>query len=161
MLTNKDDENACFICFELKLLKERKPQRLKNQKLYIKTCQCDGFIHNRCLKTWYTASGKCPICRELMLNKNSVVAVLVTMNANENINNANENINNANENINNANENINNANENMGINMRIYVYIQKNWNKVATYSNIILILFMMNFYLSIFNKFKEDFKPPV
>jgi hypothetical protein len=147
MLTNKDDENACFICFELKLLKERKPQRLKNQKLYIKTCQCDGFIHNRCLKTWYTTSGKCPICRELMLNKNAVVAVLVTMNANENINN--------------ANENINNANENMGINMRIYVYIQKNWNKVATYSNIILILFMMNFYLSIFNKFKEDFKPPV
>lgn len=160
MLTNKDDENACFICFELKLLKERKPQRLKNQKLYIKTCQCDGFIHNRCLKTWYTTSGKCPICRELMLNKNSVVAVLVTMNANENINNANENIDNAN-----VEQNENNIiveqNENMGIRMRIYVYIQKNWNKVATYSNIILILFMMNFYLSIFNKFKEDFKPPV
>lgn len=160
MLTNKDDEITCFICFELKLLKERKPQRLKNQKLYIKTCQCDGFIHNRCLKTWYTTSGKCPICRELMLNKNSVVAVLVTMNANENINNANENIDNAN-----VEQNENNViveqNENMGIRMRIYVYIQKNWNKVATYSNIILILFMMNFYLSIFNKFKEDFKPPV
>ena len=153
MLTNKDDENACFICFELKLLKERKPQRLKNQKLYIKTCQCDGFIHNRCLKTWYTTSGKCPICRELMLNKNSVVAVLVTMNANENINNANEEQN--------ENNVIVEQNENMGIRMRIYVYIQKNWNKVATYSNIILILFMMNFYLSIFNKFKEDFKPPV
>lgn len=148
MLTNKDDENACFICFELKLLKERKPQRLKNQKLYIKTCQCDGFIHNRCLKTWYTTSGKCPICRELMLNKNSVVAVLVTMNANENINNANEEQN--------ENNVIVEQNENMGIRMHIYVYIQKNWNKVATYSNIILILFMMNFYLSIFNKFKED-----
>ena len=145
MLTNKDDENACFICFELKLLKERKPQRLKNQKLYIKTCQCDGFIHNRCLKTWYTTSGKCPICRELMLNKNSVVAVLVTMNANENINNANEN------NV------IVEQNENMGINMSIYVYIQKNWNKVATYSNILLILFMINFYLSIFNNFQRGF----
>jgi hypothetical protein len=84
-----------------------------------------------------------------MLNKNSVVAVLVTMNANENINNANEN------NV------IIEQNENMGIRMRIYVYIQKNWNKVATYSNILLILFMMNFYLSIFNKFKEDFKQPV
>ena len=153
MLTNKDDEIACFICFELKLLKEKKPQRLKNQKLYIKTCQCDGFVHNRCLKTWYTSSGKCPICRELMLNKNAVVAVLVTMNANENINNANENINNANE-----NNVIAEQNENMGINMLIYVYIQKNWNKVATYSNILFILFMVNFYLSIFNKFKEDFK---
>ena len=153
MLTNKDDENACFICFELKLLKERKPQRLKNQKLYIKTCQCDGFIHNRCLKTWYTTSGKCPICRELMLNKNSVVAVLVTMNANENINNANEEQN--------ENNVIVEQNENMGIRMRIYVYIQKNWNKVATYSNILLILFMVNFYLSIFNNFKEDFKQPV
>jgi hypothetical protein len=149
MLTNKDDEIACFICFELKLFKEKKPQRLKNQKLYIKTCQCDGFVHNRCLKTWYTTSGKCPICRELMLNKNAVVAVLVTMNANENINNANV--------INEVTE----QNENMGVRMLIYVYIQKNWNKVATYSNIILILFMMNFYLSIFNKFKEDFKPPV
>jgi hypothetical protein len=156
MLTNKDEENACFICFELKLLKERKPQRLQNHILYIKTCQCDGFIHNRCLKTWYTASGKCPICRELMFNKNSVVAVLVTMNANENINNTNENIDNANE-----NNVIIEQNENMGIRMRIYVYIQKNWNKVATYSNILLILFMMNFYLSIFNKFKEDFKQPV
>ena len=150
MLTNKDDENACFICFELKLLKERKPQRLKNQKLYIKTCQCDGFIHNRCLKTWYTASGKCPICRELMLNKNSVVAVLVTMNANENINNANEEQN--------ENNVIVEQNENMGIRMRIYVYIQKNWNKVATYSNILFILFMAHFYLSVFNKFKEDMK---
>jgi hypothetical protein len=146
MLTNKDDEIACFICFELKLLKEKKPQRLKNQKLYIKTCQCDGFVHNRCLKTWYTTSGKCPICRELMLNKNAVVAVLVTMNANENINNANE--------INEVTE----QNENMGVRMLIYVYIQKNWNKVATYSNILLILFMVNFYLSIFNNFKENFK---
>jgi hypothetical protein len=81
-----------------------------------------------------------------MLNKNAVVAVLVTMNANENINNANE--------INEVTE----QNENMGVRMLIYVYIQKNWNKVATYSNILLILFMVNFYLSIFNNFKENFK---
>ena len=144
MLTNKE-ENFCFICFELKLLKEKKPQRLKNQKLYIKSCECDGFIHNRCLKTWYTSSGKCPICRELMLNKNAVVAVLVNMNTEQN---QNENI------INEVAE----QNENMGIRMRINVYIQNNWNKVATYSNILFILFMAHFYLSVFNKFKEDFK---
>jgi hypothetical protein len=144
MLTNKE-ENFCFICFELKLLKEKKPQRLKNQKLYIKSCECDGFIHNRCLKTWYTSSGKCPICRELMLNKNAVVAVLVNINTEQN---QNENI------INEVAE----QNENMGIRMRIYVYIQQNWNKVATYSNILFILFMAHFYLSVFNKFKEDFK---
>jgi hypothetical protein len=144
MLTNKE-ENFCFICFELKLLKEKKPQRLKNQKLYIKSCECDGFIHNRCLKTWYTSSGKCPICRELMLNKNAVVAVLVNINTEQN---QNENI------INEVEE----QNENMGIRMRIYVYIQQNWNKVATYSNILFILFMAHFYLSVFNKFKEDFK---
>ena len=157
MLKNKEEENTCFICLELKIMKEKKPKRLKNQKIYIKTCQCDGFIHNRCLKTWYTASGKCPICREIMLNKNAVLAVLVSMNENEN-----ENINNQ---IIQQNININNQiiqqNENMGIRMRIYVYIQKNWNKVATYSNILLILFMVNFYLSIFNNFKEDFKQPV
>jgi hypothetical protein len=144
MLTNKE-ENFCFICFELKLLKEKKPQRLKNQKLYIKSCECDGFIHNRCLKTWYTSSGKCPICRELMLNKNAVVAVLVNINTEQN---QNENI------INEVAE----QNENMGIRMRIYVYIQQNWNKVTTYSNILFILFMAHFYLSVFNKFKEDFK---
>ena len=153
MLKNKEEENTCFICLELKIMKEKKPKRLKNQKIYIKTCQCDGFIHNSCLKTWYTASGKCPICREIMLNKNAVLAVLVTMNENENINNAN------------VEQNENNViveqNENMGIRMRIYVYIQKNWNKVATYLNILLILFMAHFYLSIFNKFKEDFEPPV
>jgi hypothetical protein len=144
MLTNKE-ENFCFICFELKLLKEKKPQRLKNQKLYIKSCECDGFIHNRCLKTWYTSSGKCPICRELMLNKNAVVAVLVNINTEQN---QNENI------INEVAE----QNDNMGIRMRINVYIQNNWNKVTTYSNILFILFMAHFYLSVFNKFKEDFK---
>jgi hypothetical protein len=144
MLTNKE-ENFCFICFELKLLKEKKPQRLKNQKLYIKSCECDGFIHNRCLKTWYTSSGKCPICRELMLNKNAVVAVLVNMNTEQN---QNENI------INEVAE----QNENTGMRMRIYVYIQQNWNKVTTYLNILFILFMAHFYLSVFNKFKEDFK---
>ena len=144
MLTNKE-ENFCFICFELKLLKEKKPQRLKNQKLYIKSCECDGFIHNRCLKTWYTSSGKCPICRELMLNKNAVVAVLVNMNTEQN---QNENI------INEVAE----QNDNMGIRMRINVYIQNNWNKVTTYSNILFILFMAHFYLSVFNKCKEDIK---
>lgn len=149
MLTNKEDEDeiVCFICFELKLKREKKPKKLKNQNLYIKTCECDGFIHNSCLKTWYTTSGKCPICRELMLNKNAVVTVLVNINAVE----QNENVNNTN----NINNTILQQNENMGIRMRIYVYIQRNWNKVAAYSNILFILFMLHCYLISFNKTKN------
>jgi hypothetical protein len=149
-INKEEEENCCFICFEFKLKRERKPKRLKDQNLYIKTCECDGFIHNICLKTWYISSGKCPICREFMFNsKNEVVTVLVNMNVME----QNENTNNTN-NTNNVN-NIIVRNENMGIRMRIYVYIQRNWNKVAAYSNILFILFMLHYYLISFNESKN------
>ena len=138
MLTNKE-ENVCFICFELKAKREKKPKRLKNQNLYIKTCDCDGFIHNTCLKMWYDVSKKCPICREIMLDKNAVVAVLITMNENEN------------------NDNRQIQNQNLGIRMRIYVYIQKNWTKVATIINIAFLLYLsISFYYSVFNKVNSD-----
>ena len=142
MLTNKE-ENVCFICFELKAKREKKPKRLKNQNLYIKTCDCDGFIHNTCLKIWYDVSKKCPICREIMLDKNAVVAVLITMNENDN-------------NDNRQNQNQNQV-QNLGIRMRIYVYIQKNWNKVASIINIAFLLYLsISFYYSVFNKVNSD-----
>ena len=138
MLTNKE-ENVCFICFELKAKREKKPKRLKNQNLYIKTCDCDGFIHNTCLKIWYDVSKKCPICREIMLDKNAVVAVLITMNENENTDNRENQV------------------QHLGIRMRIYVYIQKNWNKVASIINIAFLLYLsISFYYSIVNKVNSD-----
>lgn len=143
MITNKEEENVCFICYELKVRQERKPKRLKNQKLYIKTCDCDGYVHNECLKTWYIKSSKCPICRELMLNKIAPVVVLVTMNApiNENIN---ENVN--------QNQIINH-----GIRMRIYCYIQKNLFQVASMSYLLLFFYLViSFYNSVFNKVNAD-----
>jgi hypothetical protein len=82
-------------------------------------------------------------------SKNEVVTVLVNMNIIE----QNENTNNTN-NTNNVN-NIIVQNENMGIRMRIYVYIQRNWNKVAAYSNILFILFMLHYYLISFNESKN------
>ncbi len=140
------NDNFCFVCYEFKINKERKPKELIKQKLYIKTCECNGLIHNECLKTWYTSSGKCPICRELMLNKNSVVAVLVTMNNNptpieQQVNNGI----------------INNGISNHGIRMRIYVYIQRNWTKIASYINILfLLLISASFYNAIYTKKHAD-----
>jgi hypothetical protein len=35
MLSKKEDENFCFICYELKVKREKTPKKLKNQKFYI------------------------------------------------------------------------------------------------------------------------------
>lgn len=92
---------------------------------------------------WYDVSKKCPICREIILDKNAVVAVLITMNENENNNNR-------------QNQNQNQV-QNLGIRMRIYVYIQKNWNKVASIINIAFLLYLsISFYYSVFNKTNSD-----
>ena len=77
-----------------------------------------------------------------MLDKNAVVAVLITMNENENRQNQNQNQNQV---------------QNLGIRMRIYVYIQKNWNKVASIINIAFLLYLsISFYYSVFNKTNSD-----
>lgn len=64
------EENECFICFEIQKIEEF-PIRLKNQALFLKFCSCDGWIHDSCLKVWFDANEKCPICRKIMiLNEN-------------------------------------------------------------------------------------------
>ena len=57
-----EEANECFICFEVSNEHEKKPSRLNDHINFIKSCQCDGWIHNDCIETWYNMHGKCPIC---------------------------------------------------------------------------------------------------
>jgi hypothetical protein len=129
------NEIFCFICYEFKINKERKPKELIKQKLYIKTCECNGLIHNECLETWFKMSGKCPICREFMLSKNKLVALIVSQPVNA----------------------VAVQPVNQGIRMRIYCYIQRKWHKIASYINIIFLLYMaLLFYNSVYSKTHTD-----
>ena len=132
------NDNFCFVCYEFKINKERKPKELKKQKLYIKTCECNGLIHNECLKTWYETSGKCPICREFMISKNKIVALIVNINENPPPTPIAQPV-------------------RHGIRMRVYCYIQRNWTKIASYINILfLLLISASFYNAIYTKKDTD-----
>jgi hypothetical protein len=141
------NDNFCFVCYEFKINKERKPKELIKQKLYIKTCECNGLIHNECLKTWYETSGKCPICREFMISKNKIVALIVNINENQTAVIAQP--------VNHGT--INHGISNHGIRMRVYCYIQRNWTKIASYINILfLLLISASFYNAIYTKKHAD-----
>ena len=57
---NSDKDKECFICFENNsgdlLL-------LNSQCFYIKTCECNGLVHEACINRWYENTQQCPICR--------------------------------------------------------------------------------------------------
>lgn len=53
----------CFICFEYSTEEEVNPINLKNQKFYLKNCDCNASVHNECLKIWFHSNHNCPICR--------------------------------------------------------------------------------------------------
>lgn len=64
--------DECFICLQ-ENLNEEIPIKLMIQDLYIKTCNCDGYIHKDCLSRWHKIHNSCPICRRNMIrlsNKN-------------------------------------------------------------------------------------------
>jgi hypothetical protein len=70
---NKQEKyDFCFVCYEKAIPNEKKPLKLKTQKYYIKSCTCDGLIHKKCLDTWYNLTQKCPICKELIFNIESL-----------------------------------------------------------------------------------------
>jgi len=62
-----EEENECFICFEVSNEDEKIPSRLNNNINFIKKCKCDGWIHNNCIEMWYNIHGKCPICCEKII----------------------------------------------------------------------------------------------
>ena len=66
IIENKDNIE-CFICYENKNENEI-PIKLKEQKIYIKICMCDVWIHNKCLSQWCKINNKCPICRINIIN---------------------------------------------------------------------------------------------
>lgn len=70
---NRFEENECFICYEIALIDENKPIEMCNHPDYNKKCQCNGYIHVKCLNNWYEHSMKCPICRTFIEKKKPVV----------------------------------------------------------------------------------------
>jgi len=66
----------CFICFETTCENELSPMKLNSKNFYIKKCNCDGFIHKKCLDIWYNANQKCPVCRQFMIDKTTIAKTL-------------------------------------------------------------------------------------
>jgi hypothetical protein len=60
------NEKDCFICLEL-YINNSKTIRLNNMKDYIKTCSCDGWIHEQCFNSWHDVNKHCPICRTVII----------------------------------------------------------------------------------------------
>lgn len=62
------EPNECLICLEINTHDNLMPIDLKTQQIYLKKCDCGGWIHLRCLCEWQEISNSCPICR-LYMNK--------------------------------------------------------------------------------------------
>lgn len=58
--TDEDIKKECFICYEVN---SDYPFQLNTQTLYNKRCNCQGYIHKKCLDMWYESKHSCPICR--------------------------------------------------------------------------------------------------
>ena len=70
ILINKiEEENECFICYEVALEDEKNTIEMCKQQDYNKKCKCSGYIHKKCLYEWYDHSMKCPICRTFIERK--------------------------------------------------------------------------------------------
>lgn len=71
-ITITENTIECFICYEICCENEAMPIKLNSTLYYIKNCECDGFIHNKCLSLWHDAHKKCPICRTHMTKRKLV-----------------------------------------------------------------------------------------
>lgn len=73
VLCNKYIEiDECFVCYEITTNLESQPTSLRLQTKYYKKCNCNGWIHKNCLDIWYNKEKKCPICRNIMTEKNII-----------------------------------------------------------------------------------------
>jgi hypothetical protein len=62
-----DAEHSCLLCLDSTELEKRQPQKMKTifeTTKYLITCQCNSYIHNKCLHEWINAKWSCPICRK-------------------------------------------------------------------------------------------------
>lgn len=98
-------ENICFICLEIKDCFENKNCVPLHGFFYLKTCNCNGWIHLYCLNLWFDKKKNCPYCLRIMFKKSSLSGKKLPKKYLEFINNNNNN--NSNSNINNTNSNSN------------------------------------------------------
>jgi len=71
-----NENTMCFICYEIKCAYEMQTITLKTQEDYIKICDCNGYVHNNCLKIWCDKSNKCPICRKDMYKRITIPMII-------------------------------------------------------------------------------------
>lgn len=69
------DPQECFICYEISCENETNPIKLNSKIFYMKKCECDGFVHNKCLTLWCDYQKKCPICRNYMTKRKMINVV--------------------------------------------------------------------------------------
>jgi hypothetical protein len=70
------DRKECFICFEDEITNNFKIINLKDQVICIKSCLCNGLIHNECLKKWIDSHKSCPVCRKSVLEINQTIFII-------------------------------------------------------------------------------------
>lgn len=71
-------DNDCFICFEYKNDHGIIPINLKDQRLYLNQCICNGSVHDECLKIWVYKNKTCPICRIKIIEFDNTTVFLYT-----------------------------------------------------------------------------------
>ena len=69
------EQNECLICLEINTNDNLKPIDLKTQQIYLKKCDCGGFVHQQCLCEWYEISNSCPICRSYTTKYGSIISI--------------------------------------------------------------------------------------
>jgi hypothetical protein len=57
-----DNTNECAICLSTSTIANRL-QNLKSIKIIDKSCDCNVYIHETCLRNWVKIALTCPICR--------------------------------------------------------------------------------------------------
>jgi hypothetical protein len=74
--------NVCFICYENldESLDDNDIINLNNKIHYIKTCNCEGYIHKKCLDKWYDTTNSCPICRTVITKLEPVTSKIFSSN---------------------------------------------------------------------------------
>ena len=76
-ISPNEQKAECFVCLSVDVDNELYPMKLGDNNLYIRKCSCIGFIHKKCLDTWFSMNSKCPICRIYM--KKRVISTAETV----------------------------------------------------------------------------------
>jgi hypothetical protein len=75
------NHNECFICLEIHTNDKDIPIDWRAQQIYIRLCNCGGWVHIQCVNKWYNGHNNCPICRKNMyIFDSSVFSILLHAN---------------------------------------------------------------------------------